>query len=284
MTFNKPESIYELILAYDAFIIDLWGVMHDGSKLYPGAKDFITQLREQNKQVIYLSNAPRKASKAVETLDRLGIEPKLYDQVITSGQVAHDMLAKSKTWGLTYYYLGPGKDEDILQGLHYQQTDDPAEANFILNTGFEYDYQPEAEIEPTLAKLLEQQLPLLCVNPDLEVVKQDGTQLLCAGWVANRYRELGGDVTLIGKPYGDVYDVCISQFKQVPQQRILAIGDNLLTDILGANNKDIDCLLLTGGILKSEHGKTLDDDALGMLCDAHGARPTYVATSLGSLL
>ena len=269
-------SISEIAASYDGFIIDLWGVMHDGTALYPGAVDALRYLHAEGKKAVFLSNAPRKAAKAQVVLDRLGGDRAHYHSVITSGQVAYDWLASESSHGPRSYYLGPGKDEDVLNGLEgYEQTDDPAKADFVLNAGFEVDFQPEAEIEPTLSKLRNIQLPLICINPDMEVVKQDGTRMLCAGWVAGRYEALGGTVHYIGKPHRAVYDTAFAALSGC--NSLLAIGDNLLTDIKGANAVGIDSLLITGGILKSEAGHAPTEAELALSIEETGATPTYIA-------
>lgn len=260
---------------YDAFIIDLWGVMHDGTTLYPGAKQAIHWLHQQRKDVLFLSNAPRKSARAEAKLIELGIPREQFVDVITSGQVGADMLEQTNQFGTHYYYLGPSKDEDVLDGLINYHKSDIKAADFILNTGFEYDYQPESEIEPLLHQLLQRKLPLICVNPDMEVVKQDGSQLLCAGWVAARYQALGGEVTYIGKPYPHVYETCFRTLG--PDKRMLAIGDNVLTDIRGANAAGMDSLLITGGIMRSEKGEYPSQQEVQRLCRATGVSPAYVA-------
>lgn len=278
MTTKPIDSLSDIIAAYDHFIIDLWGVMHDGTTLYAGAAEALKSIHNAGKHVLFLSNAPRKASRAIEVLDTLGVTRDHYAHMLTSGQCAHDWLAASNEWGKHYYYLGPSKDEDVLQGLDYMNEPDINNADFILNTGFEYDYQPTDEIQPLLERLIAAKLPLLCVNPDLEVVKQDGTRLLCAGWVAERYQQMGGNVTMVGKPYERVYEEAFARFNTADKSRILAIGDNLLTDIKGANAHGIDSLLISGGILKSEHGQLPDDTLLQELYRQTAATPTYVCS------
>lgn len=272
-------SIHDIADHYDAFLIDLWGVMHDGMQLYSGAAAAIDFLHAAGKQVVFLSNAPRRTEKPLETLLAMGIQREQFVALITSGQVAHDALRKNPSFGHAYYYLGPSKDEDILHDLEgFVQVSTPQKADFILNTGFEADYQPEAEIEPLLRALVSENLPLLCVNPDIEVVKQDGTRLLCAGWVARRYEQLGGRAEYVGKPHTAAYEACYAQLAApLNRRRVLAIGDNLLTDIRGANDQGIDSLLITGGILKSEQGSHPSSEQLAALCIGARATPTYVA-------
>ncbi len=271
------HAITDICERYDAFIIDLWGVMHDGTALYPGAAEALNTLREQNKQILFLSNAPRQAQVAEATLDRLGIARDRYDYLLTSGQVAHDYLAEHRDWGTHYYYVGPGKDEAVLDDLaHYHCVDDMQYADFILNTGFEYDYQIEEEIIPLLQELLSYKLPLICINPDIEVVKQDGMRLLCAGWVAEKYKAMGGRIHYFGKPYPYIYERCLAQFGISDSSRILAIGDNLQTDIKGANGMGIDSLLITGGIMKGDAGHLPDEEEIRAATQKAGVMPTYV--------
>lgn len=264
---------------YDAVLLDLWGVVHDGTALYPDALASMRALRMAGKKIVLLSNAPRRASKAKAVLETLGVDASLYDLLLTSGEAAHDELkADPEMLGTHYYYLGPGKDEDILSDLEdYTQVDDPAEADFVLNTGFEQDFQPKGDILPTLRKLHKNELPLLCVNPDFEVVKLDGTHMLCAGVVAQMYEELGGMGLRIGKPYPLVYSKALA-FLGLPPERILAIGDGPATDILGANHAGIDSLLITGGILSVEH-PGIDEAKARDICQRYGADPTYVLPS-----
>lgn len=271
-------NFQDIAAKYDGFIIDLWGVVHDGSALYPGAAETIAWLHGQGKPVVFLSNAPRVSAKAIAVLDRMGIPRAQYIDVITSGQVAHDWLKGGANLGSKYFYLGPGKDEDIIGDLpNYQRVTSTLDADFVLNTGFQYDYQPEREIEPFLKKLVDERRPFVCVNPDMEVVKQDGSEMLCAGKVADTYEKLGGRVTYIGKPHGKVYDVCR---KLLPRGRVLAVGDNLLTDIKGANAASIDALLITGGILKARHKKLLEPAEALAACGQAGVTANYVLPSL----
>lgn len=268
-------KLEEIISNYDALIVDLWGVVHDGDRLYPGAADTLRVLHELNKPVLFLSNAPRVSAKAQTNLDRLKIPRAHYLEIVTSGQVAHDLLARDAR-PKRYYYLGPGKDEDILADLENYQKSDEAPADFILCTGYEFDGQPHDEIVPLLAQLIH--LPMLCVNPDMEVVKQDGTEWLCAGRVAAEFTALGGRVSYIGKPFPEVYQV---SKLLLGNSRILAVGDNPITDIKGANDAGLDVLLITGGVMKSRYGDSITEADAREVCRIAGVTPTYVLSGFG---
>lgn len=265
------QKLHQILENYDALIVDLWGVIHDGDRLYPGVADTLRVLHELNKPVLFLSNAPRVSAKARANLNRLHIPPAHYLDVVTSGQVAHDLLARDQH-PKTYYYLGPGKDEDVLDDLSdFTRNDEPHTADFILCTGYEVDGQPHEEIIPLLMQLLH--LPMLCINPDMEVVKQDGTQWLCAGAVAAEFTKLGGRVAYIGKPFAEVYQVC----KLIlGNSRILCVGDNPATDIKGAMDAGLDSLLITGGVMKSRYGDSISEADARNICAVAGVTPTHI--------
>lgn len=266
------QHFSDQIRQYDALIVDLWGVIHDGDKLYPGVAETLEMLHKLHIPVLFLSNAPRVAAKARTNLDRLKIPAAHYLDIVTSGQVAYDMLARDAGAPRGYYYLGPSKDEDILNGLsNYVQVAEPHSADFILCTGYEYDGQPHEEIFSLLPQLLH--LPMLCVNPDMEVVKQDGTQWLCAGAVAAEFTKMGGRVAYIGKPFPEVYTACRGI---LGAGRLLAVGDNPATDIKGANDAGIDSLLITGGVLAHRYSADLREEDAREICRIAGVKPTYV--------
>ncbi len=269
------QKLNDIISNYDALIVDLWGVIHDGDRLYPGVAETLRVLHELRKPVLFLSNAPRVSAKAQTNLDRLKIPRAHYLDIVTSGQVAHDLLGRDPA-AKRYFYLGPSKDEDVLSDLpHYQKTNAEGAA-FILCTGYEVDGQPHEEIVPLLAQLLH--LPMLCINPDMEVVKQDGTQILCAGAVAAEFTKMGGRVAYIGKPFREVYDVCKLLLGNL---RILAVGDNPATDIKGANDAGFDSLLITGGIMKTRYGEAITDADAKEICAIAGVSATYMLDGFG---
>jgi HAD superfamily hydrolase (TIGR01459 family) len=271
MKIAMTQKFEEIISNYDALIVDLWGVIHDGTTLYPGVAETLRVLHELNKPVVFLSNAPRLSTKARKNLIALNIPDNHYLDIVTSGQVAHDLLAATPAQK-KYYYLGPSKDEDVLDDLlNYKKVAEPQEADFILCTGYEFDGQPHEEIVPLLLQLLP--LPLLCINPDMEVVKQDGSHFMCAGAVAAEYSRLGGRVTYIGKPFPDVYRVAKAM---LGQGRFLAAGDNPATDIKGANDAGLDCLLVTGGVLAARYGSAIGEAEAREICGIAGVKPTYV--------
>jgi HAD superfamily hydrolase (TIGR01459 family) len=269
----KPlPGISAVLPQYDALILDLWGVVHDGTHLYDGVHDTLVRLREAGKKIVFLSNAPRRAAKVEKTLNSLGVSPDLYDHVFSSGEMGYQWLNSGKHHlGKRYYYIGPAKDIDVLDGLDCVRVDDIKDADFILNVGFGSEEQSTDDWMPLLRSCRAQGLPMLCLNPDLEVVKITGERFPCAGVIARAYQNIGGLVTWFGKPFPAVYDQCMQWLSPLDKQRVLAVGDSLDTDIPGAVRYEMDCALVTGGILKKEKPEIIDAMVKKM-----GLIPNYV--------
>lgn len=280
--FSVCESMAELAARYDGFILDLWGVIHDGQQLYAGAHECLLALRAANKRVILLSNAPRRAALAEVNLGRMGVLPSCYDALITSGEVVFFQLSASQKYGSRYLIVGPERDSGLLDGLQqYQRVFTVSEAEFLLVTGFDDDASAIDEKMEIIKAARAMNLPLICANPDLEIVRQTGVRAWCAGVIAEQYRQMGGEVILIGKPHAEVYDECFAKFADIEKSKIIAIGDNLLTDIRGANAQKIDSCLITGGVLSYEISGAVTDfnfqKKLQNKCNEAKALPKFIA-------
>jgi HAD superfamily hydrolase (TIGR01459 family) len=248
-----------LAARYDGFILDLWGVIHDGVSPYPGAVDCLRHLRDRGKRAVLLSNAPRRAHAAAEAMRGMGIAEDLYTGIVTSGEVAHRLLRdgglRDGGWpksGRNLYHLGPERDRNVFAGTDMVAVARPGDADFLLNTGPDDTRSPTdvAEYEAELLACRAAGLPMLCANPDLEVIR-GGTRVICAGALAVRYEALGGEVLWIGKPDPAVYRPVLDLL-QLDRSRILAVGDALRTDIAGAAAVGVASCWVLGGIHAAE--------------------------------
>ena len=287
-------KITELVDSYDYFIFDIWGVLHDGSSAYEGVVEALKFLKSKNKKIYFLSNAPRRASKVLDFLAGLGIGNNLYDFILTSGEAAYLDLKQNqddnfKVFGRKYFYIGPKKDIDLLHDLNYLITEDPSKSNFAITTGFDGDNSKLEEKLPFIKEARKYDLPLICVNPDLIIVKQSGLEVICAGLLAREYEKIGGQTHYYGKPFNKVYQMLYEiiskdQLIQIPKQKILAIGDGMETDIKGAKDFGIDCALVTGGILCNQlgvkYGQIANKEKLLAICNNYGFFPEFVVPAL----
>ncbi len=273
-------GLASLMADYDGCILDVWGVMHQGGPAYPEALGCLRHLRAAGKRVVFLSNAPRLCGQVERVLNGKGVDPALYDAVVASGDAARRALADPalipfERLGARYHLLGPPGSDDVLEGLDYAAAD-VAQADFLLGIGLDDGRNTVEDHEPILQAAVARDLPMVCVNPDLLVIRL-GDQEPCAGALAARYEAIGGRVRHYGKPYADVYDLALAKLELAPV-RVLAVGDGLGTDIAGANAAGLDSLLITGGLLADAldlaPGAAPSAHALAEACRAAGARPS----------
>jgi len=274
------DGLCSVAADYDFFLIDQWGVIHNGKHVHAGAVAAMQALRDAGKKIVLISNSSKRAAVSVAGLTAMGVGRDLYDDIVTSGEVAWQALdAREDPYyaglGRRCYMFTWGGDKRFIDGLDLVDVDTPAEAEFVLLSGT--SGAPVAGYEPALQACAAESLPMLCLNRDLVSVAPDGTLVDCPGKVAMRYEELGGQVHYYGKPGREIYDVCLAHALET--ERVLAIGDSLHHDIAGANAAKIESVLVTGGIHAADLGIAPDDapdsGELAALCERFGVWPTY---------
>lgn len=238
---------------YDTFLLDIWGVIYAGINPYPGAIECVQHLISLNKNILFLSNAPRPAKIILNTLTQFGLLiPE--EMILTSGDVVRNQLLCAESIAdcnlkKICYHLGADRNQDILSGITLSLTSDIEKADFILITAYIDEHEDLQQYDTLLQKAALLKLPAICANPDKTVIHGDKLRY-CAGMIAEKYQELGGIVYFYGKPHPKIYDMAFQKLQEhaiYPHNRILMIGDTLETDILGANQAKIDsALVLTG--------------------------------------
>ena len=253
------ERFRDIAAEYDGFVVDLWGVVHDGVNPLPGAPACLRRLREHGKRVVLLSNAPRRADRAAAMLRTMGIGDDLYDQVLTSGEATRAMLVARDdpffaALGDRVFHLGPERDRNVLDDVDCTIVDRIEQADWVLNTGPD-DEQPEAleDLLSLLDRMAGRDLPMVCANPDLEVIR-GGVRVICAGLLAAMYVERGGLTRTIGKPDPAIYRSVLATLGE-KRDRIAAVGDALATDMKGADAVGIDGIWVLGGIHEALRGR-----------------------------
>jgi len=283
VTIRVISGMRELAPGYDGFILDLWGVVHDGTAPFPGVLDCMERLIAAGKRLVLLSNAPRRSDDVIRRIARIGVPERLYHSVMSSGEEAwlhlkHRSEPFYAALGPRCLHIGSERDLEIREGLDLAFVDTPAEADFILNTGpAEWDDTLETYM-PVMAEALSRGLPMVCANPDLVVV-HNGKPALCAGALAEEYQRLGGRVRWHGKPHPSVYASCLGLLGIADKRRILAIGDSLRTDIAGAAGAGIDSLFIAGGIHAAEFSSngTRDPERIKAALAENGLHPVAAA-------
>ena len=242
---KKLNHISEIVDLYDCFIIDLWGVMHNGIKLHKDAMQVVENLQKYKKRFIFLSNAPRPKNDVIRFLKNLNMDEKYLKNVLTSGEAAIKFLKKEK-FGKKFYHLGPDRDQSLFVFNKKKQTT-IENCDFILCTGLFDEYEDDLNFYKSLLSRYISKT-FICTNPDL-IVHRGKNKEFCAGTIAEIFKNLGGKVTYFGKPYEEIYKIFLKK-----NEKSLVIGDNLRTDIKGANNLGLDSILILNGVHQNELG------------------------------
>jgi len=251
---QKLKGISEISDKFDVYFIDLWGVIHNGVQCYPEALKVLEKLKEQNKKIVLISNAPRPAAVVKVFLETIGLKSSCYDFLVTSGDITREYISLNSS-KKNFYHLGPTRDIDLFKDLNVTLTS-KEECEEIICTGLVSDEEEKLQDYKILLDFfLNKKIPLICANPD-EVVARGEKIVFCAGALANQYKQEGGMVRYFGKPYSEIYSFALKKirahkdFKDKKEINTLVIGDNIKTDIKGANLSNLDSVLILNGIYK----------------------------------
>tara|TARA_B100001121_G_scaffold254557_1_gene231781 strand:- start:41 stop:850 length:810 start_codon:yes stop_codon:yes gene_type:complete len=259
-------GLKSIIKDFDLLYIDIWGVIHNGISLYHDSVEALNELDRLNIEYVLLTNAPRPNSTVIKFLKKMGLSDIQCKKVFTSGEAALKYLS-SEMNNLKFYHIGPPRDFDLFKLLEENKVDDIDKCDFLLCTGLFENYENDLNF---YKKLLQNKLDktMICTNPDL-IVDRGSQREFCAGSVAKIFDESGGKVEYFGKPYPLVYNLSAD----IDSKNILCIGDNLNTDIKGANLQNFKSLFILGGI----HS---DSNDLNKLLLNHKVKVDYVQSKL----
>ena len=246
MTKNlDKDGLGSIVDNYQLFYIDLWGVVHNGVTLHQEAIKVLKQISKKGKEYILLTNAPRPNSVVKSFLKKMGMDKEIMQHVFTSGEASLNYLKKNLK-DKKFFHVGPPRDFDLFSDFKKMKSETINKSEYILCTGLFEKYEKDLNYYKDLfEKNIDKQM--ICTNPDL-IVDRGNSRELCAGSIAMVFEKMGGEVIYFGKPYPEVYNQSIDNVGK----KILSIGDNLNTDIKGANLLNYDSLIISNGIHKNE--------------------------------
>ncbi len=271
---KKIKSIEEIINDYDNFIIDQWGVMHDGTFGYDYAFNSINILNSSNKNLFIISNSSKRSKSSIDKLPKLGFKKNYFINTVTSGEMIWQLLKKKfsddKNKKNCFHIYDEEKEDglDFRDGLNFNFVEKVEEADLILACTPFINLQPIDYI-PLLEVAFKKEIKMYCANPDFETVESNSNHnVFCMGAIAEIYKKMGGNVIIKGKPDVSIYAETTNQIS-LEKKRTVAIGDSLFHDIQGANNFEIDSVLVKSGIHK-------DLNKINNLIKNHQIAPTYI--------
>jgi HAD superfamily hydrolase (TIGR01459 family) len=280
-----PAGLSALSNRYDVVLCDVWGVLHNGVQSFPEACDALTKWAATKGPVVLISNAARPSAAVVPQLDGLGVPRSAWNGFVSSGDATRALLADHV--GTKVWKIGPDRDAPLWTGFDLTLAS-PDDADFILCSGL-YDDETEVpeEYRDRLKVAADRGLKFICANPD-RVVQRGDRLIFCAGALADLYESLGGKVVMAGKPYAPIYDLALAKAAEllgrpVDRDRVLCIGDGVITDVKGAHDQKLACLFIAKGI----HGEIavgpdgqLIPDAVQALLDAEAVGATHAVGDL----
>ena len=251
------EGLADIVSQYDVFILDQWGVMHDGIRGYTQAIQSVEKLHQEKKDIIIISNSSKRKETTIKKLPNLGFDPKHFIEVMTSGEMIWQSLNNeshnfTENLEKNCYHIYDEDKEDgkkFITGLEkFNFVKKIEDANFILACTPFSSYSVIDYI-PLLTKALDKKLIFICANPDYESVENNSDGInICMGTIAQLYKSLGGEIFILGKPEIDIYNESTKKIKKLNKSKVLAVGDSMYHDIQGANSFGVDSLLITSGI------------------------------------
>ncbi len=275
----------EISAQYDALFVDLWGCVHNGVTALPEAVAALKAYRESGGKVVLVTNSPRPRTGVERQLKAFNVPEDCWDTIATSGDSARSAMFRGVV-GEKVWHIGYPEDErffepiSVVQNPVNVQTVPLEEAEGIVCTGPRDPLADPSVMRPEFLMAKQRGLKLLCANPDI-IVDRGEQREWCAGALAQLYTEMGGESLYFGKPHPPIYDLARRRLAalgtDVPDTRILAIGDGVLTDIAGAMGEDIDSLFISGGLAAAETKTRTqpDPDALNTYLEREMSNPTF---------
>ena len=285
------QGISDISDTYMGFIIDQWGVLHDGQKLYEGVIECLEELKGRKKKIIILSNSGSPSKKNQSKLEKMGLSKELYDHIVTSGEMIRSGLSEQngnffKGYGKKCFVFGHSEAKDLFEGTDIEIVKNISDASFILIAGIDKNISTQDDYIPILKEAVRKGLKAICTNPDSHALL-GASYLMGPGLISRAYEDIGGVVQYIGKPHAPIFKHCIELLQKediYPAQTVM-IGDTMAHDIMGAHYVNIDtCLVKTGmhaGVFKNCETPADVDRTLDILITHYNhVRPRYLVDNM----
>ena len=246
------DGVGAFIDRYQGFLIDQWGVLHNGERVYPGAFEVLGELARRGKQVVLLTNSGRRRSFNEARLLELGFNTRALAGIVTSGEATWQALAERavepfSSLGRRCLLFTRADDQGPVEGLDLEVVTDPASADFVYLTWLDALTHSIEEFDQVIEAAAARELPMVCANPD-RVAPTEGGLTQAPGSLALRYEKLGGRVVYVGKPHRPIYQACLDLLPELEPEEIVGIGDSFEHDIQGAKNAGLAAAFVMRGI------------------------------------
>jgi len=284
MKMIKPiVNISRIIDNYNTIVLGMSGVISEGAGILSDAKDALLKLKKAGKKIVLLTNSAMRVEDIVKMIQENNLPLNTFANIVSAGEIMHYMFKLRKgnfaTIGNTYFNLGNNNDNVIFAGLEYDAVDKLGQADFLFMGS-------PAHPQDTIDKYLQimefaasMNVPLVCVGNDTSGFI-NGEICIASGAVAEQYATLGGQIITLGKPENRIFEYALEGIGE--KEKTLLIGDNITTDIRGANLYGIDSVLISKGVHINYLGEGYIPDVAKTreLANNFDAYPDYVISNL----
>lgn len=272
------DHIDTLVERYRYFLVDQFGVLHNGSVAYPGTAEALRAIRRGGGRAIIISNSGKRASANIARMHRLGFGDDCFDELVSSGEVAwnllkHRFIGHRFKAGASCYFLSNDDDRSAVDGLGLTEVTTIDKAELILLSGQHLDQQALTLLCESLMCAIESKVPCVCTNPDKVAYGPHG-KVFSSGAVAQWYEAQGGEVIWLGKPHAEIYEHILSSQGIHDRSEVVCVGDSIEHDIRGGAGQGLATVLVRTGI--NDH---VSENELEQLYRQHGVVPNYVLPS-----
>lgn len=269
---TQLSGIRDLADRFDVFILDQFGVLHDGTEPYPDAVETLVWLKQAGKRTLLLSNSGKRSAPNEARLVKLGFVPGSWDHFLSSGEVAWQSLRKQlgNEAGLRCLLIVRDGDRSAVEGLPLTLVETGEEADIVLLSASEGDRFDLDHYRRLLQPAAARGARCLCTNPDKIMLTSVGPRF-GAGRIAELYAELGGEVTWIGKPFPEIYTAALDMLGTPEQARVVCVGDSIEHDIAGGQGAGLRTALVMTGVLEASSAAEREQ-----LFAEHGATPDFL--------
>ena len=275
------DTIDPVVGAAKAWLVDIWGVMHNGANPFGEAVDVCRSFRGRGGLVLLLSNSPRPAEGVYRQLNDIGVSSDAWDAIVTSGDATRKLI---QMWGdRPVFHLGPERDVGLFEGLPARRVSRDDALGVVCSGLFDDTAETPDDYRELLSQFARRELPMICANPDLKV-ERAGQIIYCAGALAEAYEQMGGQVAYGGKPYRPIYDMALERLSEIhgsliKEKDVVAIGDGVQTDIKGAAGFGIRSVYIASRV-HLRPGEALSSEVLEQLFSGADCRPIAGMTAL----
>lgn len=283
---RRLTAITDLVNDHDGFLVDLWGVVHDGERLGEGVRETLVELAARGARICFVTNTSRLGHQVVDHLVAMGVPRETFVDVVSSGDVTRAALlepdatifARSRSTARVHHIGNPSFVPWLFEiGLAF--VEELVDVDLVIASGTVAGERELSALQDRLAPLAARGTPLVCTNPDRVLPSKAGLSL-APGAIAHAYASLGGPTFLFGKPHAPIYRAALARLG-CPPDRVVAIGDMIETDIAGARAASLASVLVTSGVHASELGDAPGDEELHAVFASHGAAPDAVIARFG---